>query len=83
MIIRPAIVFVLLLIKLALSAQVFDRQSFFNDTYNKHQIKESRIKEISIQGFIVERKNSPATFYFDRKGYLQREVIKDTSGRLQ
>jgi hypothetical protein len=56
MILRPAIVFVLLLIKLALSARVFDRQSFFNDTYNKHHIKESRIKEISIQRFIAEKK---------------------------
>lgn len=61
------------------NAQLSDSDAFFSGTYDRMFIKSNKIKQINIETRIEKNKSSYHIFNFDKKGYLKKQTVLDSS----
>ncbi|WP_461789099.1 hypothetical protein [Pedobacter sp.] len=71
----------LLVVRLAACAQLVDLEAFFEGDYDKDYIRTKKIKTISVNFFIKDKKTLIQFFEFDNKGILRSCKVTDSIGK--
>ena len=78
---RIFITSVFLLLTNSLWCQVNDNDAFFDGTYNKNYIREHKVKQVTVVTYIDRKKPFLCLFDFDKRGFLKRKTIFNSSGK--